>query len=280
MFYKNNKVQKAKNKVLSKEEEVKNNLSQQMKIAVKEQDLEKINLIQRIENEIEKLFVIKKIYEDSKLLGLFKDDVNRVVKDSHFHLIEMILLKEIELLMLGDLEAIEMVEGLKKRAQKKIDDLNKIALKVHQNALQNLEKEAPKVVKPKYATQTNNAYKPLINYDGFHVERTLGGEYIQVLDADLKNLVGQDILNSKPEQLSNEILQELKDFRRGAFDLEGDNSQSSNQSQANQVQQQDSEETQSRVFKNKVKNPNSKKWQKEVKQEENKQKNSENELNR
>lgn len=280
MFYKNNKVQKAKNKVLSKEEEVKNNLSQQMKIAVKEQDLEKINLIQRIENEIEKLFVIKKIYEDSKLLGLFKDDVNRVVKDSHFHLIEMILLKEIELLMLGDLEAIEMLEGLKKRAQKKIDDLNKIALKVHQNALQNLEKEAPKVVKPKYATQTNNTYKPLINYDGFHVERTLGGEYIQVLDADLKNLVGQDILNSKPEQLSNEILQELKDFRRGAFDLEGDNSQSSNQSQANQVQQQDSVETQSRVFKNKVKNPNSKKWQKEVKQEENKQKNSENELNR
>ncbi len=280
MFYKNNKVQKAKNKVLSKEEEVKNNLSQQMKIAVKEQDLEKINLIQRIENEIEKLFVIKKIYEDSKLLGLFKDDVNRVVKDSHFHLIEMILLKEIELLMLGDLEAIEMLEGLKKRAQKKIDDLNKIALKVHQNALQNLEKEAPKVVKPKYATQTNNTYKPLINYDGFHVERTLGGEYIQVLDADLKNLVGQDILNSKPEQLSNEILQELKDFRRGAFDLEGDNSQSSNQSQANQVQQQDSVETQSRVFKNKVKNPNSKKWQKEVKQEENKQKNSENEQSR
>ena len=280
MFYKNNKVQKAKNKVLSKEEEVKNNLSQQMKIAVKEQDLEKINLIQRIENEIEKLFVIKKIYEDSKLLGLFKDDVNRVVKDSHFHLIEMILLKEIELLMLGDLEAIEMLESLKKRAQKKIDDLNKIALKVHQNALQNLEKEAPKVVKPKYATQTNNTYKPLINYDGFHVERTLGGEYIQVLDADLKNLVGQDILNSKPEQLSNEILQELKDFRRGAFDLEGDNSQSSNQSQANQVQQQDSVETQSRVFKNKVKNPNSKKWQKEVKQEENKQKNSENEQSR
>ncbi|MFZ9470621.1 MAG: hypothetical protein ACO26G_06215 [Rickettsiales bacterium] len=280
MFYKNNKVQKAKNKVLSKEEEVKNNLSQQMKIAVKEQDLEKINLIQRIENEIEKLFVIKKIYEDSKLLGLFKDDVNRVVKDSHFHLIEMILLKEIELLMLGDLEAIEMLEGLKKRAQKKIDDLNKIALKVHQNALQNLEKEAPKVVKPKYATQTNNTYKPLINYDGFHVERTLGGEYIQVLDADLKNLVGQDILNSKPEQLSNEILQELKDFRRGAIDLEGDNSQSSNQSQANQVQQQDSVETQSRVFKNKVKNPNSKKWQKEVKQEENKQKNSENEQSR
>ena len=280
MFYKNNKVQKAKNKVLSKEEEVKNNLSQQMKIAVKEQDLEKINLIQRIENEIEKLFVIKKIYEDSKLLGLFKDDVNRVVKDSHFHLIEMILLKEIELLMLGDLEAIEMLEGLKKRAQKKIDDLNKIALKVHQKALQNLEKEAPKVVKPKYATQTNNTYKPLINYDGFHVERTLGGEYIQVLDADLKNLVGQDILNSKPEQLSNEILQELKDFRRGAFDLEGDNSQSSNQSQANQVQQQDSVETQSRVFKNKVKNPNSKKWQKEVKQEENKQKNSENEQSR
>ncbi len=280
MFYKNNKVQKAKNKVLSKEEEVKNNLSQQMKIAVKEQDLEKINLIQRIENEIEKLFVIKKIYEDSKLLGLFKDDVNRVVKDSHFHLIEMILLKEIELLMLGDLEAIEMLEGLKKRAQKKIDDLNKIALKVHQKALQNLEKEAPKVVKPKYATQTNNTYKPLINYDGFHVERTLGGEYIQVLDADLKNLVGQDILNFKPEQLSNEILQELKDFRRGAIDLKGDNSQSSNQSQANQVQQQDSVETQSRVFKNKVKNPNSKKWQKEVKQEENKQKNSENELNR
>ena len=184
MFYKNNKVQKAKNKVLSKEEEVKNNLSQQMKIAVKEQDLEKINLIQRIENEIEKLFVIKKIYEDSKLLGLFKDDVNRVVKDSHFHLIEMILLKEIELLMLGDLEAIEMLEGLKKRAQKKIDDLNKIALKVHQKALQNLEKEAPKVVKPKYATQTNNTYKPLINYDGFHVERTLGGEYIQVLFID------------------------------------------------------------------------------------------------
>ena len=280
MFYKNNKVQKAKNKVLSKEEEVKNNLSQQMKIAVKEQDLEKINLIQRIENEIEKLFVIKKIYEDSKLLGLFKDDVNRVVKDSHFHLIEMILLKEIELLMLGDLEAIEMLEGLKKRAQKKIDDLNKIALKVHQKALQNLEKEAPKVVKPKYATQTNNTYKPLINYDGFHVERTLGGEYIQVLDADLKNLVGQDILNSKPEQLSNEILQELKDFRRGAIDLKGDNSQSSNQSQANQVQQQDSVETQSRVFKNKVKNPNSKKWQKEVKQEENKQKNSENEQSR
>ena len=131
MFYKNNKVQKAKNKVLSKKEEVKNNLSQQMKIAVKEQDLEKINLIQRIENEIEKLFVIKKIYEDSKLLGLFKDDVNKVVKDSHFHLIEMILLKEIELLMLGDLEAIEMLESLKKRAQKKIDDLNKIALKIH-----------------------------------------------------------------------------------------------------------------------------------------------------
>ena len=139
MFYKNNKVQKSKNIASAKEEEVKNNLSQQMKIAVKEQNLEKINLIQRIENEIEKLFVIKKIYEDSKLLGLFKDDVNRVIKDSHFHLIEMILLKEIELLMLGDLDAIEMLEGLKKRAQKKIDDLNKIALKIHQNSLKNLE---------------------------------------------------------------------------------------------------------------------------------------------
>ena len=280
MFYKNNKVQKSKNIASAKEEEVKNNLSQQMKIAVKEQNLEKINLIQRIENEIEKLFVIKKIYEDSKLLGLFKDDVNRVIKDSHFHLIEMILLKEIELLMLGDLDAIEMLEGLKKRAQKKIDDLNKIALKIHQNLLKNLENDAPKVIKPKYASQTSNTYKPFTNYDGFHLERSIGGDYIQVLDADLKNLVGQDILNSKPDQLSNEILNEIKDFRRGAIELESDNNANSSQSKTNQVAHQEEYDVQSRVFKNKVKNPNSKKWQKEVRQEEDKTKNIDNEINR
>ncbi|MFM7557494.1 MAG: hypothetical protein ACKO46_02850, partial [Alphaproteobacteria bacterium] len=107
----------------TKDEEIKNNISKQKKIAIKDQNLEKINLIQRLESEIEKLFVIKKIREDAKLLKVFQDDVDKVVKDSHFHLIEMILMKEIELLMLGDLDAIGMLEGLKKSAQKKIDNL-------------------------------------------------------------------------------------------------------------------------------------------------------------
>jgi len=264
------------------EEQVKNNLSVQKKIAIKDGDIEKINLIERLENEIEKLFVIKKIREDAKLLGIFQDDVNKVVKDSHFHLIEMILMKEIELLMLGDLDAIEMLEGLKKGAQKKIDELNKLALKIHQNALKILENDVPKIAKPRVETNVSKTYKPLTNYDGFHLERTMGGEYIQVLDADLKNLVGHDILNSKPEQLSNEILQEIKDFRRGAIEMETDNS-SANQTQNIEKQAPDiteQVEAQSRVFKNKIKNPNSKKWQKDIKQEEEKKKDIDIEKNR
>lgn len=282
MFYKNKKNFKSENISLTKDGEIKNNLSMQKKIAVKEGDLHKLNLIERLENEIQKLFVIKKIREDSKLLGIFKNDIDKVINDSHFHLIEMILMKEIELLMLGDLDAIEMLEGLKKSAQKKIDELNKLALKIHQNSLKVSEKDVSKVFKPKYATQTKNSYKPFTNYDGFHLERTMGGEYIQVLDADLKNLVGQDILNSRPEQLSNEILQEIKDFRRGAIEMETDNS-TNNQGQGlghTYNEKIDQAEGQSRVFKSKVKNSNSKKWQKSLKQEDVESKSTEIEQNR
>jgi len=258
----------------TKDEEIKNNISKQKKIAIKDQNLEKINLIQRLESEIEKLFVIKKIREDAKLLKVFQDDVDKVVKDSHFHLIEMILMKEIELLMLGDLDAIGMLEGLKKSAQKKIDNLNKLAIEIHQNSIKTLKNDLPNFIIPKYATQTFNSYKPLTNYDGFHLERTMGGDYIQVLDADLKNLVGQDILNSKPENLSNEILQEIKDFRRGAIAIQTDNSSpDQTQNSGNQITEgQEQIDAQSKVFKNKIQTQNSKKWQKDIKQEEERKK--------
>jgi len=273
MFY-NKKTSNTMQLNQTKDEEIKNNISKQKKIAIKDQDFEKINLIQRLESEIEKLFVIKKIREDAKLLKVFQDDVDKVVKDSHFHLIEMILMKEIELLMLGDLDAIGMLEGLKKSAQKKIDNLNKLAIEIHQNSIKTLKNDLPNFIIPKYATQTFNSYKPLTNYDGFHLERTMGGDYIQVLDADLKNLVGQDILNSKPENLSNEILQEIKDFRRGAIAIQTDNSSpDQTQNSGNQITEgQEQIDAQSKVFKNKIQTQNSKKWQKDIKQEEERKK--------
>jgi hypothetical protein len=51
----------------------------------------------------------------------------------------------------------------------------------------------------------------------------MGGEFIQTLDADIKNLVGSDIVNSKPEQLSQNIIAEIKNIRQGNVELNPEN---------------------------------------------------------
>jgi hypothetical protein len=50
------------------------------------------------------------------------------MQDGSYNLIEMILLKEIELLEIGDFEAIDMLNKIKKKAQEKINKLLQISL--------------------------------------------------------------------------------------------------------------------------------------------------------
>jgi len=193
------------------------NLYQQKKKAFDENDKEKLVIIERLEIEIEKLLIIQQVRENQKLLNLYRDDINNIMQEGTYNLIEMILLKEIELLSIGDFEAIEMLNKLKKNAQDKIKKLSEIAIKNHQNHTKfDNSNSSPK---PIYSSNPEKSYKPITLYEGFHLEKTLGGEFIQALDADIKNLVGNEILNSKPEQLSKNIIDEIRNIRQGGVDL-------------------------------------------------------------
>lgn len=201
------------------------NLSEHKKKALEDHDKEKLAIIERLENEIEKLLIIRKIREDQKLLNIYQKDINNVMQEGSYNLIEMILLKEIELLSVGDLEAIEMLSKLTKKAQEKIDKLSQIALQMHQNQIQFVQ--MPPSPRPVFTSKPAESYQALTKYEGFHLEKTMGGEFIQTLDADLKHLVGNDIINSKPEQLSQNIIAEIKNIRQGNFDLSPENNNSS-----------------------------------------------------
>lgn len=207
------------------------NLSEHRKKAIENHDKEKLVIIERLENEIEKLMIIQKIREDQKLLNIYQKDINNATQEGSYNLIEMILLKEIELLRIGDFEAIEMLDKLKKKAQEKITKLSEIALQLHQNQVKFVQ--MPPSPRPVFTSKPVESYKTFTKYEGFHLEKTLGGEFIQTLDADLKNLVGNDIINSKPEQLSQNIIAEIKNIRQGNVDLNPDNSNSSVSSDAN-----------------------------------------------
>ena len=201
------------------------NLSEHKKKALEDHDKEKLAIIERLENEIEKLLIIRKIREDQKLLNIYQKDINNAMQEGSYNLIEMILLKEIELLSVGDLEAIEMLSKLTKKAQEKIDKLSQIALQMHQNQIQFVQ--MPPSPRPVFNSKPAESYQALTKYEGFHLEKTMGGEFIQTLDADLKHLVGNDIINSKPEQLSQNIIAEIKNIRQGNFDLSPENNNSS-----------------------------------------------------
>ena len=198
------------------------NLFEHKKMALEEQDKAKLSIIERLENEIEKLLLIKKIREDKKLLNIYQKDVNNAMQEGSYNLIEMILLKEIELLEMGDFDAIDMLNRLKKKADEKIKKLSEIALQMHQAKLVNsaITQELP----DRIFSKPVEPYKPSIQYEGFHLEKTLGGEIIQALDPELKNLVGNDIINSKPEQLSQRIINEIKDLKHGVVTPENNNS--------------------------------------------------------
>ena len=193
------------------------NLSEHKKKALEDHDAEKLAIIERLENEIKKLLIIKLIREDQKLLNIYKRDINNVMQEGSYNLIEMILLKEIDLLEVGDLEAISMLNKLKEKAQEKINKLTEIALQAHDNQIKFFEREPSP--RPVYTSKPAQTYKPMTQYEGFHLEKTLGGEFIQTLDADIKNLVGTDIINSKPEQLSQNIIAEIKNIRQGNIEL-------------------------------------------------------------
>jgi len=198
------------------------NLCQHRKIALEEQDTIKLAIIERLENEIEKLLLIKKIREDQELLKIYQKDINNAMQEGSYNLIEMILLKEIELLEIGDFEAIDMLNKLKKKADEKINKLSEIALQMHQTQLVN---NAPiQQIPNRIYSKPAEPYKPTIQYEGYHLEKTLGGEIIQTLDPELKNLVGNDIINSKPEQLSQKIINEIKDLKHGLMPSENNNS--------------------------------------------------------
>ena len=198
------------------------NLFEHKKMALEERDKTKLSIIERLENEIEKLLLIKKVREDKKLLNIYQKDINNAMQEGSYNLIEMILLKEIELLEMGDFDAIDMLNRLKKKAEEKIKKLSEIALQMHQAKLVNsaITQELP----DRIFSKPVEPYKPSIQYEGFHLEKTLGGEIIQALDPDLKNLVGNDIINSKPEQLSQRIINEIKDLKHGVAPPENNNS--------------------------------------------------------
>jgi hypothetical protein len=197
------------------------NLSEHKKKALEDDDKEKLSIIERLEKEIEKLLIIKQIKADQKLLNIYKKDINNVMQEGSYNLIEMIILKEIELLEIGDFEAISMLNKLKEKAQEKINKLSEIALQIQQNQIKFVER-APSP-KPVFISKPAQSYKPMTQYEGFHLEKTLGGEIIQTLDADIKNLVGSDIVNSKPEQLSQNIIAEIKNIRQGNVELNPEN---------------------------------------------------------
>lgn len=201
------------------------NLSEHKKKALEDHDKEKLAIIERLENEIEKLMIIQKIREDQKLLNIYQKDINNVMQEGSYNLIEMILVKEIELLRIGDFEAIEMLDKLKEKAQEKIKKLSEIALQMHQNQIKFVQ--MPPSPRPVFNSKPAESYQALTKYEGFHLEKTIGGEFIQTLDADLKHLVGNDIINSKPEQLSQNIIAEIKNIRHGNFDLSPENNNSS-----------------------------------------------------
>ena len=198
------------------------NLFEHKKMALEERDKAKLSIIERLENEIEKLLLIKKVREDKKLLNIYQKDINNAMQEGSYNLIEMILLKEIELLEMGDFDAIDMLNRLKKKAEEKIKKLSEIALQMHQAKLVNsaITQELP----DRIFSKPVEPYKPSIQYEGFHLEKTLGGEIIQALDPELKNLVGNDIINSKPEQLSQRIINEIKDLKHGVVTPENNNS--------------------------------------------------------
>jgi hypothetical protein len=203
------------------------NLSQHKKMALEEQDKVKLSIIERLENEIEKLLLIKKIREDQKLFNIYKKDINNAMQEGSYNLIEMILLKEIELLEIGDFDAIDMLNMLKKKAEEKVKKLSEIALQMHQ--AQSIINSAPIQQLPNRTySKPVESYKPTIQYEGFHLEKTLGGEIIQALDPELKHLVGNDIINSKPEQLSQKIINEIKDMKHGLMPPENNNSMAKN----------------------------------------------------
>ena len=209
------------------------NLCEHKKKALEEGDKEKLTIIERLETEIEKLLIIKKIREDQKLLNLYKRDINNAMQEGSYNLIETILLKEIELLEAGDFEAINMLDKLKNKAQNKINELIKISIKMYEiqsNIVNIPTSPAPSRISSKPA----ESYKPYTKYEGFHLEKTLGGEFIQTLDADIKNLVGSEVVNSKPEDLSKKIIDEIRDIKQGNDKpLENDNSSVSKKSVAN-----------------------------------------------
>ena len=198
------------------------NLFEHKKMALEERDKTKLSIIERLENEIEKLLLIKKIREDKKLLNIYQKDVNNAMQEGSYNLIEMILSKEIELLEMGDFDAIDMLNRLKKKAEEKIKKLSEIALQIHQTQL--VKTASIQELPDRIFSKPVEPYKPSIQYEGFHLEKTLGGEIIQALDPDLKNLVGNDIINSKPEQLSQRIINEIKDLKHGVVPPENNNS--------------------------------------------------------
>ena len=198
------------------------NLFEHKKMALEERDKTKLSIIERLENEIEKLLLIKKIREDKKLLNIYQKDINNAMQEGSYNLIEMILSKEIELLEMGDFDAIDMLNRLKKKAEEKIKKLSEIALQIHQAQL--VKTASIQELPDRIFSKPVEPYKPSIQYEGFHLEKTLGGEIIQALDPDLKNLVGNDIINSKPEQLSQRIINEIKDLKHGVAPPENNNS--------------------------------------------------------
>jgi hypothetical protein len=119
-----------------------------------------------------------------------------------------------------------MLNKLKKKADEKINKLSEIALQMHQTQLVN---NAPiQQIPNRIYSKPAEPYKPTIQYEGYHLEKTLGGEIIQALDPELKNLVGNDIINSKPEQLSQKIINEIKDMKHGLMPSENNNSMAKN----------------------------------------------------
>ena len=198
------------------------NLFEHKKMALEERDKTKLSIIERLENEIEKLLLIKKVREDKKLLNIYQKDINNAMQEGSYNLIEMILSKEIELLEMGDFDAIDMLNRLKKKAEEKIKKLSEIALQIHQAQL--VKTASIQELPDRIFSKPVEPYKPSIQYEGFHLEKTLGGEIIQALDPDLKNLVGNDIINSKPEQLSQRIINEIKDLKHGVAPPENNNS--------------------------------------------------------
>jgi hypothetical protein len=195
---------------------LKSNLFTKLKDAENRNDKKVIDIILHLFDEIEKLILFKEIHKNRELLKVYSNDVLNVEKEGSFHLIEFILLKEIELLEFGDIEAIEVLEKIKKKAQEKLQQLQIIAIKMQQQELVKSIAPAP-FYAINHIEKQQQQYKPFTQFEGFHMEKTLGGQYIQVLDPDIKNLVTTDILNSKPQELSQMIIQEIRDIRRNNF---------------------------------------------------------------